>query len=1185
MATNVCKCDFDTQMAYITENKTDTPRNQITIVEFLKDKTLHEKLKRGNIRLVCKENNELIKYESEIRRSHFKHKNFLYNDMSEWHREWQSHFENQEVAIGNRFADAVVDNKVLEFQHSRIPKEVITARTKNYKEHNKELYWVLDCNDSLEINEVENNRYMIEFKKDSIWKYENFIGVEYIYLNIDDRLFRINPDRVKSHQIDVNEYKMKSDFIDSLHMNISIWNTDELTQCVLYHNQRGAGCGKTYESIQLLQNSDTFRHKTVFIYLTKMHSAKEVIYNEFKEQLKDKKLNSIKIDSEEEGNQYKISYTNTDTNNECHIIIGTIDSFMYAIGDKNVKDKDVFFGIVKSIKNGYVDTGKDGSIKYAKKNIKINKHCLIIIDEAQDLSPEYIAATASIMRTTYTDTYVIGDKLQSIWGENNIHTFLEKNDLPTITIKRNDGVNQVKRFHNTQFKDFVNRVVDFNKYNLISIDGICQGGCKYEHENHISPYTLFEAPPIYSDESDDNKVNNVIEKIISYMNLEIDKYNYLPNNFMFIFPTISKNFLANRLESRLQDFWIKRYNDSLYQDKVLKKDKYWGDKLNNDAFYKYVYLHKSDEGKSINLKESENASRMLSVHASKGSGCEVVFLLGLSEQTLRLFSKDKNNLQYDSLLHVALTRQKKSIYIGLERNGDDICERFKFCELVKDLTIKPNLNDIKKSDKYEKTIDWSFENNYESINEAIIKLQDYDDLIPENNANKCIIDWGHHTIRYSVFWYYILYYIINNEKMDDNSDENAKLDQFKTLLNKISKLEITYYIYKDYYRKLKDKKTKEVELPILYFESNERSKYTKYKTVLSDFIRNIQNKIQTSLKEKELPYLCALETVILQYMIKINDDGIYSDITIMDVYSIMYCYDECSNSIDDSHTQKYKCSCRKHFVEGNKNTDFLTYQEIRASIKNHYDKIKQLEKVYQNYKEYIMENLKDSSSFKYNINHPIPLAEENANFKIFNKHTIIANSDKYVLDFIIKPQFNKLNINRVICEGLFHNFLLLNCDPKQNNYKRFSEKKIITCIFTLDSDKPIFIDFNILKENPTLKDSIKKYIINKYSEKHDKIYDYYFYCKENKPKNIDSITYTLNEITANYDSIPKYIENYFYDIKKELDSNKKNNTNINNVLSKVNNKAVFLEKIGLYLEDVVNDFLKNKVEEPTDCDY
>jgi len=276
-------------MAYITENKTDTPRNQITIVEFLKDKTLHEKLKRGNIRLVCKENNELIKYESEIRRSHFKHKNFLYNDMSEWHREWQSHFENQEVAIGNRFADAVVDNKVLEFQHSRIPKEVITARTKNYKEHNKELYWVLDCNDSLEINEVENNRYMIEFKKESIWKYENFIGVEYIYLNIDDRLFRINPDRVKSHQIDVNEYKMKSDFIESLHMNLSIWNTDELTQCVLYHNQRGAGCGKTYESIQLLQNSDTFRHKTVFIYLTKMHSAKEVIYNEFKEQLKDKK--------------------------------------------------------------------------------------------------------------------------------------------------------------------------------------------------------------------------------------------------------------------------------------------------------------------------------------------------------------------------------------------------------------------------------------------------------------------------------------------------------------------------------------------------------------------------------------------------------------------------------------------------------------------------------------------------------------------------------------------------------------------------------------------------------------------------------------------------------------------------------------------------------------------------------
>ena len=52
----------------------------------------------------------------------------------------------------------------------------------------------------------------------------------------------------------------------------------------IYYNQRGAGCGKTYESIQLLQNDERFVLKDTFIYLTKAHSAKDVIYSELKEQ-------------------------------------------------------------------------------------------------------------------------------------------------------------------------------------------------------------------------------------------------------------------------------------------------------------------------------------------------------------------------------------------------------------------------------------------------------------------------------------------------------------------------------------------------------------------------------------------------------------------------------------------------------------------------------------------------------------------------------------------------------------------------------------------------------------------------------------------------------------------------------------------------------------------------------------
>ena len=37
--------------------------------------------------------------------------------MSEWHKNWQNNFENTEITIGNRRADAVIGDIVLEFQH------------------------------------------------------------------------------------------------------------------------------------------------------------------------------------------------------------------------------------------------------------------------------------------------------------------------------------------------------------------------------------------------------------------------------------------------------------------------------------------------------------------------------------------------------------------------------------------------------------------------------------------------------------------------------------------------------------------------------------------------------------------------------------------------------------------------------------------------------------------------------------------------------------------------------------------------------------------------------------------------------------------------------------------------------------------------------------------------------------
>jgi hypothetical protein len=1178
-----CNCKFNSSFAYIINNINDEPVNKIKISDYLSNDLLKAEVNEMKKILVCKNKNQLIKYESIKKKSHFKHKNS--NGMTEWHKNWQTKFDITEEHIGNRIADAIVNDTVIEFQHSYISIDEVKQRGIDYLEHNKKIYWVIDCNDSIDIYE-RGDIYLIKFNKDT-WKYEHFISNEFIFLNIDNRLFKINPSLVKSNMIDVREYKLDDEFIESLINNVNIWDNSEVIQCVLYHNQRGAGCGKTYESIQLLNKNETFKDKNIFIYLTKMHSAKEVIYNELMDQYKRGVLDNIVIYDDGEnisGKQYKLSYLNKITNTPCTLIIGTIDSFMFAIGNKKTRHNDYFAGIVESIKKGYVDTKKDGSIRYSSDNIKLNKNCLIIIDEAQDLGPEYIEAVCTIMRNTYIDAYIIGDKLQSIWGEHNIHTFLEYNDLPNIIIERNTGINQVKRFHNIQFQDFVNNIIDFKKYNLPKIEKICDDEkCKYEHENEIKPYNIFEIETIYADETDERKVERLVEKIINYMDTEINNYNYLPNHFMFIFPILSRNYLANRLESRLQEFWINKFSNKNYQDNVLIKNKYWKDKI-NENYYKYVFLHKSDEGKSINLKESENATRILSIHASKGNGSEVVFLFGLTEYTLKVFSKDKCNLVYDSLLHVSLTRQKKSLYIGIENNGDDIHNKFNKFDIEKDVNIEPRIKDIKINNKYQNIIDYSI-NIFTNIDEQYIKPYNFESLIPIINDNKNIIEWGHHIIRYYVFLYYIKLNIYNNEIIDSENEINTNpVKQFIAVLNKISKLSISCYLHKDYYKYIEqnlgdiNKKKSATEIPILIFKTNENTKYNKYKVTITDFINCIQNKIKHSLKKNKLPLLCPLEIVILYYIIKIYDDGIYSDITIMDIYSIIYCYDECSNSINEQH-KLYKCLCKNKFIENNNNE---SYKEIRESIKNHFEKTKQIEQLYLNYKDYLIKNLDDPKKFKYNIFHPVIYGNSHENFKITNNYNIIANSDKYVINFIITPQFNKLNFNNIIFNGIMNKYLLLNTCKTHKNFDRYNNKEIITCIFTLDSIHPIFINFNVKKDDNIIKENIKSYLLNEYTSKHDIIYQFYQYCKNNKPVEVkkNSISYTYDKIFENASEkiIPKYLQDYFYDINKEIEICKDKNLSKkyieDNILNKVNDHKIFLSDINNYLIKAINNYLK-----------
>ena len=112
------------------------------------------------------------------------------------------------------------------------------------------------------------------------------------------------------------------------------------------------------------------------------------------------------------------------------------------------------------------------------------------------------------------------------------------------------------------------------------------------------------------------------------------------------------------LQAHIQDFWTRK---------------------RNRPGGRFVFLHRSEEGKPIDLNESIGMTRILSVHAAKGNGAPIAFVLQLTEQNINKFAKRENTqeqqlLVYHSFLHVAFTRQKRFLNVFIEKNQDSVYE-------------------------------------------------------------------------------------------------------------------------------------------------------------------------------------------------------------------------------------------------------------------------------------------------------------------------------------------------------------------------------------------------------------------------------------------------------------------------------------------------------------------------------
>lgn len=1083
---------------------------------------------------------ELIAVNCTTRRPHFRHKNTCDMEgspMTKWHSEWQSNFPITEVPfrnkvgqLRNRRADVVIPefNRIIEIQHSVIDSGEVNERINDYIIHKYEVVWVIHAQDSIAIKRL-GDRCILHFTS-NYWLYESFLNCPYVYYDINGFIYKVNPNLVRSHQVDVCEAKIKSDFIEELKTQKEFWVSTDALQSYLYVKQKGAGSGKTHGMMQLLNIDPEITNFKCIIFITKQHPAVNVMFMEFMQQYINGQLENIELYKEPvvkdgkledpslycENKKYIVQYRHKITNVNTYAIFATVDSFTYAIGNTAKSTCDHFAGIVRSIRDGFTKVKRSGALNYAGLNLVINKETIIMVDETQDLEEVYGEAFLKFVSSTHTNLCVVGDRLQSLSNKENALTFLHQAESAMMKVVRENASNVVRRFSDPQLVDFVNAMVPFEKYELPRMSA-----AKIV-EAEPNALTIFSANKrINANQNvDDQDVINEVTIIMTHFKSEVENNGRIPEDFLIVTPFTGKNPLVEALQLAINIYWKETMeNNAAYIENVKMKNEYWKT-INVDDYTRYAIFHKSEENGSINLNESKNATRLVSIHSSKGDGRKVVFVIGVTESALQKFSQVTNNLIYDSLLHVAITRQKERLYFRLEENGDDINMRIKnSSQVIESSSTKFDFarKNIDISRFFRNIEDTAWEELYNTIILHSTVLQ-----LPKLSDTKLLIDMGDHNIRYSAIFINIIVHCCNYDLMAKSTTKKP----FNMILNKLKSADCIKHVNKwqEYFKILTDnnKEGQRSFVPILIFTTRD-SDYMKYYNIIFTTMLRIIDEL-TKIGNAQLNYFCPLESVILYYMIECIESHKYQKITISDLYNIVDTY---SKVFDHTSLGHEHCKCKTLFAA--KNIINESQRKNSEYLHNHYERLNHVNRIMEDFSV-------KHSGINWLYNHPVSY-KNIEQIDINRRFNLMGYNDTNVYIFNIKPQLSEINFNECLISSIFDTWLISNISIESPNYTRFNNKQIVSCVLSLNREELYTINLtSIINDNMAfLNKYVMQLLLRMYNRQHLQYYNTFMnvvnelkevkqifeYCLEdcNKKKApsatyiVDFLKYIMNDIT------------------------------------------------------------------------
>ena len=992
-----------------------------TQLAFLNGKSIHvTKYTTGDGIPKCINDHPLIFCHENTK--YFRHKNIqdtFESNLSTFHAEWQKRFNSEkrevpfEITLDTVFqksprrADVLLNDKyILEIQHSYITYQEVEEREEDYNMHEKQVIWLIDgSTNDVECQRRSDNTFIITFNHS--WKYRSFKS--FILLDIHGKIFKIDVKNINRKIFHAKTYKSVDNVVERLNTNPQniwdLWPDENTMKPRIIVKQLGAGNGKTYGIWKTISESTD---KKQYIIATKQHTAKEVIKHELEDQYDRKEYHLVSKTTIDEdklkhmkfGKQYKIKYEHIESGQEITVVIGTIDSFIWALTEHSKPGfSNKFDGFCQNIIENGGDKIYNQSIRYACENIYLNQQTELWIDEAQDLSQLYYKAIQRIMKDTKIDCVVVGDKLQSLGEQNNFMTCVDKfNEF--IEIKKETPINKNRRIGVKHMDRKLNTIIRFGKFDCEPIEY----NDELEDRGDNVVQTFFQ-PNVYANDFNTSKISILVNEIIEFVDQVVEKYKYKPEDFLFLFPIMKRNVLATELETKLNKYWLQKYP-------------------NDHSYRKYAILHKHEEGQVIDTSLSVHSSRIMSIQASKGDGRPVVFVLNCTEAALKIVSRQNNcdNIVYESFVHVALTRAKEKIFFALHKEiHDDIFYRF---EEVQTIAFPPQIKQSFKIDDILQYIDMQACSNLLEETGVLQRC-----IIENENIQKQddLMEYDVHCIRRSVYLTRA-----ENEIIKYLSEKNYPLykNAIPCILNKISKLKLKKETPKEFFQFIHDSAEKNAlgELKeFTYFSicdfSDKNEKYIE----ICQQIFNIMKKIQIHIKQnKFLNDLTVLECVVMQYMIDIFQNRNYHTFTPNALYGIV-------NAFTDSDQIKLQ-----EFIEESKNID-INVSKVMNKIYSHESNI-----MWNIGKNVFFEKKRTSEEIQLDL-------KPDKDIFLLNTFNLVGYSDKNIYVMQFQTDYTEINKTETLIKLLLLQFLLKH--PSADDDKaRYCNKKIIMYLVCLKNN-------------------------------------------------------------------------------------------------------------------------------------